>query len=175
MDQNIKTHTAGGYTSLADVSVTTGAKGATSIVLTSTAGAATTKLEAGDLIKVDGEQYVVTAQTAAAASGVVTVAIYPGLAKAFGDMTSAAVTFPDVTARAHTANLAFHENAFALVSRPLMPPVGGAQSATAAINNGISVRVTYGYDQDTKTNKVSFDTLVGVKTLYPELAARLLG
>lgn len=175
MDQNVATHTAGGYTVLADVAVTTGALAATSIVLTSTAGTSTAALAKGDLIKVDGEQYTVTAASANAIAGVVTVAIYPGLVKAFGDMTSAAVTFPDVTARAHTANLAFHENAFALVSRPLMPPVGGATSATAAINNGISVRVTYGYDQDTKTNKISFDTLVGVKTLYPELAARLLG
>lgn len=175
MDQNIKTHTSGAYAYLADVSVTTGAADATSIVLTSAATASTAKLLKGDLMTIDGEDYVVTADTAAAISGVVTVAIYPGLAKAFGDMASAAVTFPDRTAKAHTANLAFHQNAFALVSRPLMPPVGGATSATAAIKNGISVRVTYGYDQDTKTNKISFDALVGVKTLYPELAAQLLG
>lgn len=176
MDQNIKTHTAGLYSALTDVSVTTGAKGATSIVLTSAAGTSTATLLQGDLMTIDGEQYVVTADTAAAASGVVTVAIYPALAKAFGDMTSAAVTFTDVTAKAHTANLAFHQNAFALVSRPLMPAMGGAvSSAVAAINNGVSVRVTYGYDMDTKTNKMSFDCLVGVKTLYPELAAVLLG
>lgn len=175
-DQNVKTHVAGGYTALDDVTITTGAKDATSIVLTSDAGASTAKLVQGDLLTIDGVQYVVTAETAAAAAGVVTVAIYPALAKAFGDMDSVDVTFEDVTAGAHTANIAFHESAFALASRPLMPAMGGAvSSAVAAINNGVSVRVTYGYDMDTKKNKISFDCLVGVKTLYPELAAILLG
>jgi len=175
MDQNIKTHTAGGYSALADVTITAGASGATTITLTSAAGASTAKLEKGDIFKIDDYQFTVTTQTAAAASGVVSVSIYPALPKAYDAFTSAAVTFADVTARAHTSNLAFHKNAFALVSRPLMQPMGGANSYTTSIKNGINVRVTMGYDMDTKTNKISFDVLYGAYTLYKELAVRLLG
>lgn len=97
-DGQVKTHTAGGYAALADVTITGGAAGATSIELTSAAGASTAKLEAGDIFSIDDYQFTVTAQTAAAASGVIAaVSIYPALPKAFGDFTSAAVTFPDQT------------------------------------------------------------------------------
>ena len=173
MDQNVPTHTAGLYSALADVTITTGAAAATSIVLTSTAGASTATLLEGDLFTLDGGQYVVTADTAAASSGVVTVAIYPALAKAYGDMTAVTVAFADVSAKAHTANMAFQKNAFAFVNRPLMP-ASGQDSYTTNIK-GINIRVTMGYDFDTKSNIVSYDCLYGVKTLYPELAAQLLG
>ena len=173
MDQNVPTHTAGLYSALTDVTITTGAADATSIVLTSAAGTSTATLLKGDIFTLDGKQYVVTATTAAAASGVVTVAIYPALEKAFGDMTAVTVAFADVTAKAHTANLAFNKNAFAFVVRPLMP-AAGQDSYTTSVN-GINIRVTMGYDFDTKSNIVSYDCLYGVKTLYPELAAVLLG
>lgn len=176
MDQNIKTHTAGLYSALADVTITAGAAGATSIELTSAAGASTATLLKGDILTLDGNQYVVTADTAAAASGVIAaVSIYPALPVAFGDMGSAAVTFADVTAKAHVANLAFHRNAFALVNRPLMKPMGGADSYVTTAQGVINIRVTMGYNNKKKTNEISFDVLYGTKTLYPELAARLLG
>jgi len=175
MDQNIKTHTAGAYSALADVTITAGAAGATTIELTSAAGASTAKLLKGDIFTLDGNQYVVTADTAAAVAGVVSVGVYPAIPVAFGDMTSDAVTFADVTAKAHTANLAFHKNAFALVSRPQMSPMGGADSYSTMADGTINVRATMDYDMNKKQNIVSFDVLYGVKTLYPELAARLLG
>ena len=171
MDQNIRTHTAGGITALEDVTITTGAALATSIVLTSGAGTSTAKLLAGDVFTLDGNQYVVTADTAAAADGVVTVAIYPEIPVAFGDMGAVTVAFQAT----HVASMAFHKNAFALVSRPLEMPMGGASAYVTSIGNGVNVRVVMSYDQDLKTNKISFDILYGVKTLYPELAARLLG
>ena len=171
MDQNIRTHAVGAYSALADITITTGAAGATSIVLTSAAGASTAILNKGDVFKLDGNFYVVTAATAAAISGVVTVAIYPALPVAYGDMTAATVVFQI----AHVASMAFHKNAFALVSRPLETPMGGADAYVTSIGNGVNVRVVMSYDQDTKTNKISFDVLYGVKTLYKELAARLLG
>ena len=174
MDQNVKTHTAGGYTALADVTITAGAKDATSITLTSAAGTSTAKLEKGDLFTLDGNQYVVTAQTAAAVSGVVTVAIYPALPAAFGDMASATVTFADQTARAHVNNLVFHKNAFVLVNRPMELPSGGAEGAVASFE-GLSIRVTQGYNMSTKTETLSFDLLYGLKTVHKELAVRVLG
>ena len=169
-DGQVKTHTAGGYSALADVTAA-GTAAASSVVLTSAAGASTAKLEKGDLLTIGGYQYDVTAQTAAAASGVVTAAIYPAL---HATVTTAAVTFPDVTARAHVANLAFHRDAFALAMAPLDEPMGGADAATVSYK-GLSIRVIMDYAFATDKNMVRFDVLYGTKTLFPELACRLIG
>lgn len=165
--QNIKTHVAGGYTALADVTVTTGAAGATSIVLTSTAGASTAKLEKGDLMTIDGNKYVVTEQTLAAVAGVVTAKIYPALpASAVGKTVTFQVS--------HVSSLAFHKNAFAFVNRPQALPLGGAAGYIANYE-GLSIRVTMGYTMGSKINTISFDILHGEKTLQPELACRVFG
>ena len=75
----------------------------------------------------------------------------------------------------HTANLAFHPMAFAYVTRPLANPDGqGVQSYVTSFN-GISLRVTKGYDQRYKRTTYSMDVLYGFKTVYPELAVRALG
>jgi len=175
MTQAIKTHTAGGFTSLADVTITTGAAAAKSIVLTSTAGAAITKLEAGDLFVLDGNQYVVTAQTAAAVAGVVTVAIEPALPVAFGDMAAVTVTFPDVTARAHVANLAYQRDAFIFVTRPLDTPPGVESYVTMDDESGLALRVVMDYNITTKVTTMSIDFLYDYVTAYPQLATRILG
>ena len=175
MTQAIKTHTAGGFTSLADVTITTGAAGAKSIVLTSAAGAATTTLLVGDLFVLDGKQYVVTATTAAAVAGVVTAAIEPALPVAFGDMVSVAVTFPDVTARAHVANLAYQRDAFIFVTRPLDTPPGVESYVTMDEESGLSLRVVMDYNITTKVTTMSIDFLYDYVTAYPQLATRILG
>ena len=74
----------------------------------------------------------------------------------------------------HTANLAFNPNAFAFVTRPLVPAKGGAESYTTSYN-GISLRVTVGYDMKYKKEMLSMDVLYGYKTMYEELATRVLG
>ncbi len=66
--------------------------------------------------------------------------------------------------------LAFHKNAFALVSRPLELPQGAAKSATVSYD-GFGLRVVYGYDIAKKTDTVSIDMLCGVKLLDERLAA----
>ena len=90
------------------------------------------------------------------------------------DLSSAAVTFPDVTAGGHVANLAFHPKAFAFVSRPLEAPQGGVESYTTNYN-GLTIRVTKGYNMISKKETMSFDVLYGYATPYPELATRILG
>ena len=67
-------------------------------------------------------------------------------------------------------SMAFHRNAFALVTRPLALPQG---SAKAHIENydGFALRVVYGYDISKKTDTVSIDMLCGVKCLDNRLAA----
>lgn len=62
--------------------------------------------------------------------------------------------------------MAFHRDAFALVSRTLAVPRGVAASqAAVAQYKGLGLRVIYNYDSNKKQDVVSIDVLVGVKTL----------
>ena len=173
-DNQVPTHTAGLYSALADVTITTGALGATSIVLTSAGGASTATLLEGDIFTLEGSQYVVTADTASAIAGVVTVAIYPALPKAFGAMDTVTVAFADVTAKAHVPNLMFQKEAFTLASAPLEGALAGANSAFTSAH-GITITVTTDYDINTNTNLIRFDYLYGVQATMPDLAVRVLG
>ncbi len=172
-DTMVPTHTAGGYTALGDVTITGGAAGATSITMTSAGGSSTAALKKGDLFSIDDYQFVVTADTAAAVSGVVTVAISPALPNAYGDFTSADITFPDVTAGGHVANLMFQKDAFALAMAPL-PDVPGADGVTISYG-GFSIRVVSDYSFATDKSMWRFDVLYGAVTTMPELALRVLG
>lgn len=167
MDQNIKTHVAGAYASLADVKGA-GAAGQSTITLTSTAGSSTATLKKGDVFTVNGCQYAVTEDTSAAVAGVVTAKVYPAVKETFA---AKEVSF----GKSHIASLAFHKNALALVARPMEPPMGGAASYVATAPTGLSLRVVMGYNMTTKKNIISIDMLYGVKAVYPELAARVLG
>ena len=181
MSQAVKTHTAGGYAALADVAATCDVSAAnavdattgftySAVTLESTAGASTAKLLKGDLLTIDGKGYVVIEDTAAAIAGDVTAKIFPALSE---DITAEAVTFPDVSAGGHVANLAFNRNAFGFVTRPLEPAIGVDSSVTNF--GGLTMRVTMGYDMDTKKQIMSIDVLYGYAPLYPELAVRILG
>lgn len=70
----------------------------------------------------------------------------------------------------YTPSLAFHKNAFALVTRPLALPQGAAKSAIVNYD-GFGLRVVYDYDNNTKKDVISIDMLCGVKTLDRNLAA----
>ena len=185
MAQSVKTHVAGGYTALDDVKATvTFANNATdsasgfeysTVVLTSTAVTSVAKCLKGDLINMtddNGKVYQVTVleDSVEAVEGVVTVKVI-GVLEA--DVTDVAVTFVDVTAGGHVANLAFHPMAFAFVTRPLDEP----RSANSYVVNydGLSLRVVEGYDVTTKKTTLSMDILYSFKTIYPQLATRVLG
>jgi len=79
-----------------------------------------------------------------------------------------------VPVASHAANLAFHKNAFGLVTVPMELPDGAAFKARESYN-GLSVRVIKDYDILTDKETIRLDVLYGVKTIYPELAVRLLG
>jgi hypothetical protein len=66
--------------------------------------------------------------------------------------------------------LAFHKNAFALVTRPLALPQGAAKAAIVDYD-GFGLRVVQDYDINKKTDTISIDMLCGVKTLDQALAA----
>lgn len=71
------------------------------------------------------------------------------------------------------AGMAFHKNAFALVSRPLALPLGNSEAAIVNYD-GFGLRVVRSYDINTKKDIVSIDVVCGVKTLDKNLAAVLV-
>ncbi|MDY6852766.1 MAG: P22 phage major capsid protein family protein [Thermodesulfobacteriota bacterium] len=171
MDQNIQDHTVGTWVDdSGSILVNSGscAVGDTSCPVDAITTGKTIK--AGDMFTVanDDQPYVIT-QDATAASSAATLNFSPGAKTVWAE--DAAVT----VIAGHTANLAFHRNAFALVTRPLAPPLGGNVRSTVMSYNGVGLRVSIGYDLQYKQDVVSIDLLYGVKTLDPELAVRLLG
>jgi hypothetical protein len=86
---------------------------------------------------------------------------------------AAAVTIVGTQGQQYPQNLAFHKNAFALVTVPLEMPEGiwGARETY----NGLSIRLVKQYDIDTDDEVCRLDLLYGVKTLYPEMACRIWG
>lgn len=163
MSQAVKTHTKGTLTGTAKPKAATKA-GATTLTLTATSLTGT--LEKGDILTVSGDTYVVK-EKATADSNEITAKIYPALKKDV--TTSTAVSLAD----SHTANLAFNPSAFAFVSRPLVAPSGVESYVTNY--NGISLRVVKGYNMQYKKEMLSMDILYGYKTLYEELAVRVMG
>jgi hypothetical protein len=167
MDQNIQSHTKGDLAAAAtgtvDVSVDP-------TLVTVASGGNVKTVKKGDIVSfagVTGKSYIVLADKATDSTGAGTFNVYPALE---ADISAATIT---VTA-SHKANLAFHKNAFALVTRPLETPLGAAKCEV--VNwNGMSLRIVYGYDMQKKADIVSIDMLCGVKTLTPELACRFLG
>lgn len=73
-----------------------------------------------------------------------------------------------------THNLVFHRNAFALVMRPLNNSMPGANT-TVKEYKGLGLRAVVWYEGKEKALYVSIDALYGIKTLNPNLAARVLG
>ncbi|MBE5783267.1 MAG: P22 coat protein [Clostridiales bacterium] len=165
MSQAVKLHETG-ITAAQDVKVYGVVEdGATSLSLSGTSLSG--KLVKGDLIKIGEATYAVTQDSEDAKSNMITnVQLSPALPK-LANGTSVTLL------PSHTANLAFHPMAFAFVTRPLTAP-GGVESYVTHYN-GISLRVVRGYDMQHKREMLSMDVLYGFKTLYPELAVRVLG
>ena len=176
-DQNIITHTKGtlavaGGTSPKIVAKTAGTAGDTTLTLTVTGGTSPTltgTLKKGDYMVIGTAKYLIT-KNATAANDEIAVEFTPGLAANL-------LTTTEITVGAnYTANLAFHRNAFALVSRPLALPKGLADGQKSIVNyDGFGLRVIYDYNSQYKKDVVSIDMLCGVKTLDPKLACKLLG
>ena len=170
MAQGVKVHTGGaGLTSVTAPKVNGAVtKGATSIAIDGTALVG--KLKKGDVLTIGGNAYTVTEDTADASSNAIaTVKIYPAAVANIADNA-------DVTiASGYTANLAFNPMAFAYVTRPLYNPDGEGVASYVTSYNGISLRVTKGYNQTYKKSIYSMDVLYGYKCIYPELAVRCMG
>ncbi len=169
MDQNVvRVTTAIDNTSTAVLDGTLTAAGTVSgTVLRADLAGTSEVINIGDIFKITGYDMwhvITTASTLGSGTGLLNFS--PAMSEAYA--SGSTVTFQGD----HKANLGFHKNAFALVSAPLAPPIGGAKAAVVS-HNGLSCRVVYGYDQQYKKNQISVDFLCGFKVLDKDLAARL--
>jgi hypothetical protein len=223
MDQNIKTHTVGYWSTATDTAAATTGR----LLVHSTAdSAAGGGLPSGNAVGVSQNQailvqgFALSSQTPLKAGDVFTIAncnaVNPMSGESIGSLrqfvvtSDAAVLTSDCTANdvkvffypdmIHTGpyktvdtipalgakiwvvgdpwcqypqNLAFHKNAFALVMVPLEKPDG--QWSAVETEEGYSIRVVKDYDIDVDSEIIRLDILYGVKTIYPELAVRVLG
>ena len=124
----------------------------------------------GDIISFAGstQTYVVTANTTLAV-GNTSVPIYPALQTALtGGET--------VTLRAtHVVNLAFHRDAIAFATRPLLeishPAVISSSSVDPVSGLGLRLQITREYQR----TRYAFDILYGGAVVRPELGCRIAG
>lgn len=168
-DQNVCSHTSGTLAAgTGKPKVKTAAvRGADTLTLTATALTGTVAV--GDVFTIGGENYVATAE-ATAAGNEVQISLAPALKADVAANTEVTLTGK------HAANLAFHRNAFALVTRPLALPNGLGSEQKAIVNyDGFGLRVIYDYNSQYKKDVISIDMLCGVKTLDSRLACRLMG
>ena len=167
MSQAVVSHRTG-ITAASGVKVAADvAAGATALCLSGTSLAG--RLVKGDILTIAGRTYVVTEDTAAASGNAISsVKVYPAL-PVLAANTAVAL------AGSHVANLAFNPMAFAYVTRPLYNPDGEGVASYVTSYNGVSLRVTKGYDQKYKKSVYSMDVLYGYKAIYPELAVRAMG
>jgi len=195
-DQNIVRHTTGVFeTSATPLMNGSTSSGATEIVTDGwNSGASTVKK--GDVFTIAGvygvnpmsgastgilRKFVVT-EDATSSGGAMTIKVSPTIISSGAYQTvsalpadNAALTFIGSEDTAYPQNLIFHPNAFALVTVPIEMPANVWGARETDTDAGISVRVVKQYDIDTDEEVIRLDILYGVKTLYPELAARLWG
>ncbi len=127
------------------------------------------------------QEFVVNEDVTADGSGNATFSISPAIITSGAYQTvsaapadNAEITVKGTASTGYPQNLAFHKNAFALVTCPLIMPDGAAFKARAS-HNGLSVRVIKDYDITNDTEIIRLDVLYGVQTIYPDLAVRLTG
>lgn len=136
-----------------------GTAGATEFTV-SNGSAQTGTIKVGDQLIVNGYLYTCT-EDLTLVSGAGTLKVDQNIPETIS--TAVAVT---VINKAHA--LGFHRNGLALVTRNLELPMGNKQSYIASAD-GLGVRVVFDYDSTTKTDKVSFDIIYGIKELDENL------
>ena len=167
MSQGVKT-ISGGITAATGTKLN-GAVGRGSTLVSIDGTTLTGKLLEGDILRIDGKNYIVAEDSATAAGNTIAGIKLTSPLPSLEDNTDVSVF------SGGTQNLAFHPMAFAFVTRPLINPDGAGVEAYVTSYNGISLRVTKGYNQQYKQSTYSMDVLYGYKCIYPELALRVLG
>ena len=199
-DQNVKTHTVGahGGTPLVNGTISEGASTIPSDGWT----ASTAVLKQGDVITiaavyavnpVSGDstgvlrQFVVIADVTSDGSGEADIPVAPVIYSAAAGETylpyqtvdalpadNAAITVLGTASTGYPQNIGFHKNAFALVTVPLEMPDSAGWKARESYD-GLSIRAIKFYDGTNDEETIRLDILYGWKTVYPDLACRLIG
>ena len=189
----VPTHTRGTATGALTVTTTVSVEGQATINLTGT-GAQT--LVAGDTFTIAGvfavhpitkqpypflQSFVVTAANTASGGAYTNVAISPALytsaskglqnISAFPTSTSV-VTLTGSASTTYTNNLAFHKNAFRMVSVPLIMP-NAVEFAEQSTVDGITVSVIRAWDNPTRKMVTRMDFLGGLAADRPEWACKI--
>jgi hypothetical protein len=175
-NQNTPTHTPGTVCQTAGdnagaVNNASGyTKGATSMAVDGFTGSET--LKAGDTFVIAGntQRYAITADVAMS-TGAATISFTPGLAADVAD--NAVVTFTKQTDTAHSQQLIYHRNAFAVAMAKLPDNLPGIEAFTVQDPvTGLAVRARRWAEGNNSKLYMAVDVLYGVKTLDPNLAAR---
>lgn len=169
MDQAVKVHTAGTLASTAAQTVTVNgalAIGATTAVFDGTITASLT-VKKGDLFRFNNhsQTYVATAD-ATSTLNALTVLFSPGLKVAVPDNDT-----PTKFLGSHTANMAFHPDAFAIASRPLMGLGAGNYQSVSDPVSGLTLRAEI--SRQNRRDYAALDILWGVKEVDVKLASRI--
>lgn len=175
MDQQVPTHVSGTITTgLIAKASTVQPVGATSITATTAASTGACALLFGDIIQFSGDSqtYTLTANaTQATAATDVTLAISPPKKVALAGSET-------ITVKAsHVVNLAFHRDAFAFASRPLMNQdfTKDADEEFMASDPVSKITMRLSYRQEFHRTRFAFDVLWGVGLIRPQLACRVAG
>lgn len=127
------------------------------------------------------QQFVAKADGTADGSGNLTITIAPAIITSGAYQTvsaapadNAALTVLGSASTSYLQNMAFHRNAFALAVVPMVEPEG-AVDVQRATHNGLSVRMIPVYTGSNDTSAWRLDLLLGVKTIYADLATRMSG
>lgn len=197
MDQNVVAHTVG---PLGGTPLVNGvpASGATSLVTDGWTAAAASRLKKGDIFTIANvyavnpqsrqstgqlRQFVVTADVSSDGSGNATLSISPAITNSGAFQTvdslpadNAAMTIMGTSGQIGIANMAFHKDFCVLACADLVMPKGvHASSRASSKAAGLSIRMVQAYDINNDKLPMRFDVLYGYKTVYAELACRIMG
>lgn len=174
---------------------TTSSEGDSTIALT---GTSAQTLAAGDVFTISGvyavhpilktvrpflQQFVVTAANTASGGAYTSVAISPSIYTATSvglqnvgtlPQSGATVTFTGAASTSYTQHLAFHKNAFRMVSVPLIMPKA-VEFAVTEEYEGINVSIVRAFDVLQRRMITRMDFLGGLVADRPEWATRITG
>lgn len=198
MDQNVNSHTTGAFTTdCIPVTNGIGVEGAATLV-TDGWKINTVVLKEGDLFTIAGvnavspetgqdngvlQQFRVTADETSDGSGDLTIAISPKLITTGAKKTITALPADGITinvtsmgteSTAYPINMAYHKNAFTLVTADLPKP-DGVDFAAREVYDGISMLIVRQYTINDQSFPCRIDILHDWTTLRPELACRIIG
>lgn len=199
-DQNVIHHTVGTY---AGTPLVNGASQTGSTLNTDGWSSGASSLSQGDIFTLAGvyavnpqnrrstgqlRQFVVTS-TISDTSGAMAIGIYPPIVGPNSDGSvsqfqtvsalpadNAAITVYGASGAQGVANLAYHRDAFTMVTADLVLPEGVAMASRVTDDQlGISIRMVKAYDINQDRYPCRLDVLYGFKAVYPELACRIEG